>query len=216
MIFMVLVFKDSRTHAYTYLLPLMIVAGIGIDAMINWLHKVLRGKTAQIAQAAVLGIFLIFSYVSYQIFIDRDPEYPWYPKQVLGMQFDGGFVSGTFGFPYSREWRDIARWFEELPNENVMLVTNEKRQFVEFYLPSSVRNRIKYVTDNFPDDLRAPDGIYVLMVEAPQSWTSQLWGLNLRQWRERFVSVHDFVNDDGKLVASLYFFTSEQLEAEFR
>jgi 4-amino-4-deoxy-L-arabinose transferase-like glycosyltransferase len=72
MVFMVVVFKDSRTHAYTYLLPLMIVAGIGIDAMIGWLHSRFQGKTSQIAQAVVLSVFLIFSYINYGIFIDRD------------------------------------------------------------------------------------------------------------------------------------------------
>jgi hypothetical protein len=212
---MVLIFKDSRTHAYTYLLPLLIVAGIGIDVMIGWLHAVLRGRTYQIAQAAVLGIFLIFSFISYELFIDRSPEYPWYPKRVLGMQFEGGFVSGTFGFPYSREWREIGRWFEELPDEEVMLVTNEKRQFVEFYLPSKVRNRLRYVTDNVPKNVRAPDGLYILLVRAPQSWTYQLWGLNLDQWRETFVPVHEFVNDEGEVVASVYFLRPDQIELEF-
>jgi 4-amino-4-deoxy-L-arabinose transferase-like glycosyltransferase len=215
MIFMVLIFQDSRTHAYTYLLPLLIVAGIGVDAMLGWLPARLRGKTLQIAQAAVLGVFLIFSYISYEIFIDRSPEYPWYPKPVLGMQFDGGFVSGTFGFPYSREWREIGRWFEELPEQEVLLVTNEKRQFVEFYLPPKVRNRLRYVTDNVPKNVRAPDGLYILMVRAPQSWTYQLWGLNLDQWRETFVPVHEFVNDEGEVVASVYFLRPDQIEMEF-
>jgi hypothetical protein len=217
MFFMVLLFKDSRTHAYTYLLPLLIVTGIGIDVMIGWLQLLFRGRTAQIAQAAVLGIFLMFSLISYEIFIDRSPEYPWYPKRVLGMQFDGGFVSGTFGFPYAREWREIGRWFQELPNDTeVTLVTNEKRQFVEFYLPSRVRNRLRYVTDAVPQKIDAPHGLYILLVRAPQSWTYQLWGLNLDQWRETFVPVHDFVNDKGEVVASVYFLTPEQIETRFQ
>jgi 4-amino-4-deoxy-L-arabinose transferase-like glycosyltransferase len=216
LIFMVLLFKDSRTHAYTYMLPLFIVAGIGIDAMIGWLQTLFRGKTFQVAQAAVLAIFLMFSYISYAIFIDHSPEYPWYPKRVMGMQFDGGFVAGTFGFPYAREWREIGRWFEALPNnESVMLVTNEKRQFVAFYLPSNVRNRIKYVTDDFPAEIDAPHGIYILIVRGPQSWTYQLWGLNLDEWRETFIPLHDFVNDEGEIVATVYFLTPEQLETEF-
>ena len=217
LIFMVMIFKDSRTHAYTYLLPLLIVAGIGIDAMIAWLQKLLRGKSFQIAQAAVLSIFLIFSYISYEIFIDHTPEYPWNPKQVLGMKFDGGFVSGTFGFPYSREWREIGRWFEALPKEGeVMLVSNEKRQFVSFYLPSSVRNRIKYSTHEFPGQVDAPQGLYILIVHEPQSWTYQFWGLTLEGWREKFVPLHDFKNEEGKIVASVYFLTPEQLETEFQ
>ena len=216
MMFMVMIFKDSRTHAYTYIVPLLIVAGIGIDAMIGWLWMFLRGKAFQIVQAVVLGIFLLFSYISYQIFIDPNPEYPWHPKRVLGIKFDGGFVSGTFGFPYSREWREIGKWFEELPgNKDIMLVTNEKRQFVSFYMPSRVHHRNKYVTDRVPEEVDAPDGLYILMVQAPQSWTYQLWELNIDQWRENFIPMHEFVNDKGEVVASVYFLTPEQIQTEF-
>jgi hypothetical protein len=216
MIFMILVFKDSRTHAYTYLLPLMIVAGIGIDVMIGWIQNRFRGRFFQIAQAAILAIFLIFSYLSYELFIDHTPEYPWNSKRVLGMEIEGGFVSGTFGFPYAREWREIGRWFQELPNAEVMLVTNEKRQFTSFYLPSKVRNRIKYSTSEFPGDVDAPQGLYILIVHEPQSWTYQFWGLTLEGWREKFVPLQDFVNDEGKVVASVYFLTQEQLRTEFQ
>jgi hypothetical protein len=216
LIFMVMIFNDSRTHAYTYLLPLLIVAGVGIDTMMGWLQSLLRGKSFQMAQAAVLAMFLMFSYISYAIFIDHDPEYPWQPKRVLGMEFKGGFVAGTFGFPYSREWRNIGEWFERLPsNEDVILVTNEKRQFVSFYLPSKVRNRFKYSTDLFPEDIRAPHGIYILIVQEPQSWTRQLWEVSLNAWHEKFIPVQDFINEEGKVVASVYFFTPEQLATEF-
>jgi hypothetical protein len=217
MIFMILIFKDSRTHAYTYILPLLIVTGIGIDVMVGWLQKFLRGRSFKIAQAAVLATLLFFSYISYEIFVDHTPEYPWNPKQILGMKLDGGFVSGTFGFPYSREWREIGRWFQELPGDGeVMLVSNEKRQFTSFYLPSNVRNRIKYNTHEFPGEVDAPQGLYVLIVHEPQSWTYQFWGLTLGGWREKFVPLHDFVNDEGKIVASVYFLTPEQLETEFQ
>ena len=37
LIFMAVVFKDLRTHAYTYLLPLLIIAGVGIDICISWI-----------------------------------------------------------------------------------------------------------------------------------------------------------------------------------
>lgn len=216
LIFMALIFKESLTHSYTYLLPLLVVAGIGIDAIIGWLHSLLRGKSSQIAQAAVLAIFLTFSYLSYEVFIDPDPEYPWSPKEVLGMKFEGGFVVGTFGFPYAREWRDIGRWFESLQtNEDVIVVTNEKRQFVAFYLPSWVGNRYRYSLPEFSEEIRAPHGLYILIVQRPQSWMSQLWGLSLGTWREKFVPLHDFVNEEGDIVASVYFITQEQIETEF-
>jgi hypothetical protein len=78
-----------------------------------------------------------------------------------------------------------------------------------------VRNRIKYNTHEFPGQVDAPQGLYILIVHEPQSWTYQFWGLTLGGWREKFVPLHDFVNEEGKVVASVYFLTPEQLETDF-
>jgi hypothetical protein len=213
LIFMTMVFKDSRTHAYIYLLPFLIVAGMGIDTIIGWLHPLLRGKSIQIAHAIVLVIFLFFSYLSYRIFIDHNPEYPWYPKSILGMKLDGGYLAGTFGFPYSREWRDIARWFDELPAQYVFLVTNEDEDVPAFYLPSKVR--YEYISSEYPGQIQTTHGLYFLVIQRPEHWMNRLWGWSFEEWHEKFAPLHDFVNEDGKIVASVYFLTQEQIEAEF-
>ena len=213
LIFMTMVVQDSRTHAYTYLLPLLIVAGIGIDTFISWLHLLLRGKSTQIAHAIVLTIFLVFSYLSYMIFIDHDPAYPWYPKSILGMKLGGGYLAGTFGFPYSREWRDIARWFDKLPDKYVFLVTNEDLEVPAFYLPSKVR--YEYISSEFPGQIQTAHGLYFLVIQRPENWMNRLWGWPLDKWHEKFAPLHDFVNGDGKIVASVYFLTQEQIDAEF-
>jgi hypothetical protein len=220
LIFMTLIFKDSLTHAYTYLLPLLIVAGIGIDAMIGWIYSLIRGRSRQIAQAVVLAVFLIFSYINYEIYIDHDPEYPWAPKRVLGMELEEKSNSNSalsaFGFPYSRQWRDIGNWFENLQTDNdIVLVTNERSEIAEFYLPSKVIDRPKYNLREFSEDIRAPHGLYILIVQSPQTSRYQLWGLDLNEWHEKFVSLHDFTNEEGEIVASVYFLTQEQIEATF-
>lgn len=217
-IFMVLIFKESLTHAYTYLLPLVVVAGVGVDAMLSWFRRHVRGKSFQIIQASVMIVFLLFSYFSYELFIDHDPEYPWSPKRILGMELEGGFVTGTFGFPYSRAWREIGSWFENLQTDkDVIVVTNEKRQFVSFYLPPEVGNRFRYSLPDFSDEIRAPnDGLYILIVQKPQSWMYQLWGLNLDEWRERFVPLQEFANEKGEIVGSVYYLSQEEIDTEFR
>jgi 4-amino-4-deoxy-L-arabinose transferase-like glycosyltransferase len=220
LIFMTIIFKDSLTHAYTYLLPLLIVAGIGVDVMVGWIRSLFRGRSLQFAQAVILVVFLIFSYLSYEVYIDHNPEYPWNPKRVLGMELEGQSSSNdalsAFGFPYSRQWRDIGRWFENLQTDNdVVLVTNERSEIAEFYLPSKVSDRPKYNLREFSDDIRAPHGLYILVVESPQSSRYRLWGLDLDKWREKFVPLHDFMNEDGERVASVYFLTQEQIEAAF-
>jgi 4-amino-4-deoxy-L-arabinose transferase-like glycosyltransferase len=215
-IFMTLIFNDSRTHAYTYILPMLILAGVGIDTIVGWLVRLLGGQSSRAAVAAVLAVFLVLSYISYAIYIDQHPEYPWYPKRVLGMQLQGGRLTGTFGFPYLRDWREIGEWFRGLPrDEQPVVVTNEKFQFVTFYLPANVRNMYKYSEKGVPEEIRAPNGVYILIIPGPQSWLTQLWGLPLEAWHEKFVPVQDFVNENGEVVASVYFFTPEQIEKEF-
>ena len=98
----------------------------------------------------------------------------------------------------------------------MIVVTNEKRQFVSFYLPSEVGNRFKYSLPEFSDDIRAPrDGLYILLIDRPQSWMFQLWGLNLEQWREKFVPLHEFVNEKGQTIGAVYYLTQEQIDREF-
>jgi hypothetical protein len=220
LIFMTVIFKDSLTHAYTYLLPLLVVAGIGIDAMITWIHSLFRGKSLQLTQGVVLAILLIFSYFSYEVYVDHQPEYLWSPKSVLGMEINGSSSANdslsAFGFPYSREWRAIGSWFENLPTDHhASVVTNEKSEITEFYLPSKVRNLDKYSLRELPEEIRAPNGLYILIVERPQSSKNQLWGLPLNEWHDKFVPLRDFINEEGERVASVYFLTQEQIEKEF-
>jgi 4-amino-4-deoxy-L-arabinose transferase-like glycosyltransferase len=215
-IFMVLIFKDSRTHAYTFLLPLLIIAGIGIDTLIGWLRTLLRHESARIVHAIVLAVFLMFAYLSYSIFIDHDPEYPWYHKRVLGIELEesGTYLAGTFGFPYNRKWRDIASWFDRLPDQTVFLTTNEKRSIARFYLPSKVQGQ--YLFAESAEQIQTSSGLYVLIIQAPQSWIKKPWGLRLDKWPKNSVPLHDFFNEDGELVATIYFLTQEQIDTEFR
>ena len=213
LIFMALVFKDSRTHAYTYLLPLLIVAGIGIDKLVHWLQHTLRGRFIRAVNAMVLAAFLVFSYLAYDVFVDHDPEYPWQPKRILGVEAEGGFLVGTFGFPYARDWRAIATWFENLPNRDVTVVTNEKQQIARFYLPPDVQYR--YGLKEFPGRIKAPDGLYFVVIPGPQSWMDELWGWSFREWQENLAPEKNFLNEQGKVVAAVYFLTQEQLNAEF-
>jgi uncharacterized membrane protein (DUF485 family) len=213
LIFMVLIFKDSRTHAYTYLLPLVIIAGIGIDTLVRGIQRLLPGKWVSIANAVVLAAFLLFSYLAYAVFVDHDPEYPWQPKRLLGIEAKGGYLVGTFGFPYSRQWQEIAAWFDRLPNQKLTLATNEKLQIARFYLPSNVRYR--YGLEEFPGPIRVADGLYVLIIPGPQSWMDELWGWSTDEWQENLVPQTNFLNEEGKIVASVYFLTQEQINAEF-
>lgn len=212
-IFMVMIFKDSRTHAYTYLLPLLIVAGIGFETILRWSRQWLRGRFAQLVQAISLGVLLLFAYISYEVMVDHSPEYPWYPKQLLGMNLDESHVAGIFGFPYSRNWREIGQWFETLPKQDTIVVLNEKLDFPTFYLPSNIR--YKYITEESPGKIKTAQGIYILLVQNSWIRMNTLWGWSVDEWHRKLTPLHDFINQDGRIVASVYFLTPEQIDANF-
>jgi hypothetical protein len=44
---------------------------------------------------------------------------------------------------------------------------------------------------------------------------NELWGWSFDEWQERLVPQHEFLNEEGKIVASVYFLTIEQIETEF-
>jgi hypothetical protein len=213
LIFMGLIFRDSRTHAYTYLLPMMVVAGAGVDALVGWAGRLLGGKGAQASKALALVAFLIFGYLSYAVLIDHHPEYPWYPKHVLGIQLQGGELVGTFGFPYARDWRGIAAWFEALPRRQVTVVTNDNQVIAGFYLPSKAELNYRYLRS--PGHVNEPRGLYFLVVQGPQSWRDQLWGWSLDEWGQQLTPVREFRGADGQVLASIFYLTQGQLDTLF-
>jgi hypothetical protein len=214
LIFMEIIFNRSNTHAYTYFLPLMLVAGLGFETLIEMLRRFLQGPSLLVARAIVLSVLVGFGYVSYQILVDHDPEYPWYPKRVLTMDLAGGPLTGTFGFPYSRQWRAIADWVDGLPSQDKVVATNEKAEIARYYLPSNVQ--VRYISGKLPQIGRMPRGIYYLLVPGSQSWQSRLWGWSVERWHEELVPVHEFSNAEGRVVASLYYLTPDQIDAYFR
>jgi hypothetical protein len=44
---------------------------------------------------------------------------------------------------------------------------------------------------------------------------NRLWGLPLSTWHEKFHPLQDFVDQDGRRAASVYFLRQKQIEAEF-
>jgi hypothetical protein len=210
---MTVVFRDSRTHAYTYLLPMMVVAGLGVDTLIGWAGRLPRLRGTQAAKIVSIAVFLSFGYLTYSVQIDHRPEFPWFPKQVLGMQLWRGARYGNLGFPYSRRWRQIGGWFAALPRQHVKVVTNERKSIARFYLPSKVELGDPYFRS--PSHQDEPGGLYFLVVQGPLSWQDRLWGWTLEQWRKRLVPVRQFRNADGQVVASLYFLSQRQLDQLF-
>lgn len=213
LVFMELLFNDSRTHAYTYLLPGLLAAGLGVKGAIAWAERQAGSRGRLAAQAGGLLVVLLAAYGSFAVLIDHHPEYPWQPKRVLGIEMSGGNLTGTFGFPYARGWRQIGAWFDSLGEQPVTVVTNEKPEIAGFYLPST--DVIRYSSLDAPETPPTDVAVYVLQVAGPQSWFDRLWGWPLTRWTTELAPIKVFLDDQGQPTAWVWLLTRDQVSSSF-
>ena len=208
LIFIEAILKDSGTHAYSYFIPLLIFAGIGLQWVVSGVKRRFGQVAHRTARMLVLALLLVNTLASYLLFIDHSPEYPWWPKTVLGTTLPGGHPMNIFGFPYDRDWPEVGQWFAPISEHGKVVVTNEKPLIASFYLPDTIR--YAYISSNAPDPLPNAGGLYFVVVDHPQSGMQRLWGWTTSEWRDRLTPTQTFVNAQGQPVAWIYFLTDEQ------
>lgn len=214
LIFIEAIFSDSRASMYTYLLPLSLIAGIGFDSLLDWIEELSRRQLVRVVHAGMLGLFIALAYVSYSLVVDHTPEYPWQSKTVLGLRAKGGYLNGLFGVPYWRGWRDMGAWLSASPLPGRVVATNEKLVIAQFYLPAGIK--YKYIWRDSLQDLPREDGVFVLVINHPQSFMNRLWGWSFEEWHDKLPSLYDSVNENGEIVASIYYVNSYEMREEFR
>ncbi len=214
LLFIELVFKDFRASAYDYILPLCLVAGIGLDSLVVWVKAKWRPAWSWAAQGMILAVLLALGHVTFELLVDHNPEYPWEPKTIAGMTVPGGNFNGFFGLPYNRDWRAIGDWFDGLPGDGQVVVTNEKLAIAMFYLPDDVR--FKYIWRDAPDSLPEDPALYFLVIDRPQSWIDQVWGRTATGWQALFTPAEIFYSESGTPVAWVYRLDHAQLSQLLR
>jgi len=214
LLFMEMLLSDSGTHPYTYFLPLLLIGGIGLAMAVGWVKGWFGIWGFRTARTIVLAVLLLNAYASTMLFVNHSPEYPWWPKTVLGTTLPGGHPMNIFGFPYNREWRAVQTWFAPLSGQNKVVVTNEKPVIASFYLPSSIR--YDYRWSGTPEALPNASGLYFLVVDHPQSGMDHLWGWTELEWQEKLTPTQTFYNPQGQPVAWIYFLTREARSQLFR
>ncbi len=213
LVFMELIFRNSRTHAYTYFLPLMLIAGLGLSGLTSWTRRRWGPRIGSAVRGAVLVVLVLNAYASYALLVNHTPEYPWQPKTVLGTNMPGGYLTGTFGFPYNRDWRAVGAWFAALPRQDKVVVTNESPEIAGFYLPAKIHLVDIHLE---PPERTDPEmGVYVIIVPDPQSWEYRVWGWSLDEWHQRLHPTATFVNAQGEPSVWLFFLTYDQIRALF-
>jgi 4-amino-4-deoxy-L-arabinose transferase-like glycosyltransferase len=181
------------THIYTYLIPAMILMGYGIDKA----FEVIKNKALQIlGYTALCGLTLFLFLQANAIFVDHTKEYPWEDKKFLVFTLirpSPVFHLSMFGFPYNREWKQIAEFLNQNPddyystNERVTVTRyliknpkdgNQARYFVFIENPQMFTNDISnsrartFIANNKPiKEIKTQSGNKVLIYEIPKNFS---------------------------------------------
>jgi 4-amino-4-deoxy-L-arabinose transferase-like glycosyltransferase len=131
-----LVMTDPRTHFYTYLIPFLVFAAIGLDVIGSTIERLQpkAGRSIALSSSAILFLFLFP--LSHAVFIDRQAEYPWEPKKFLFWEINTERVPGMMGFQYFCDWKEINHFFDKQSRaDNVRFISNDKALIASFYVP---------------------------------------------------------------------------------
>jgi len=157
-IFMEGIVESPGTHTYTYLIPVMGIAGLGMNYLLQ-----LFTKKIYIYAISIIFVFISFHQFlqSYVLYVEHKTEYPWQEKKYLyfdlksiSQRENRKYYMSVFGFPYNRSWMEIKKFLiEKRGNYD----SSEKSTIGNFYLKN-----LRY-KDN--------SNIYI-EVELPQSFSN--------------------------------------------
>ena len=171
------------THIYTYLIPVMILMGFGIDKLMEMTtKKYLIG----IGDSLMLLLFLFLALQTNTIFVDHKGEYPWQEKKFLIFTLNKPtpiFHLSMFGFPYNREWQEISKILES--DQTSYFSTNERVALTRFYL------------NNPKDNNKAKFFVYI---ENPQTFTNEITNPRTKSWASKNSPIKEFTTVSGNKV----------------
>ena len=157
--------KDPRTHVYTVFMPGFVLAGYGLYSLESLL------KTKKILYITFFLVF--FSYFLYlsgmywMIFVNKNPEYPWWKKHYFGRlvyrvhRVRYKKIDGVFGFNQYRHWEEVRDLYDKGCLQG-SYSSNEKNSITKFYMGF----------DQFTKDEEAfkVGADTLIVVEGPHSW----------------------------------------------
>ncbi|HSB89669.1 MAG TPA: glycosyltransferase family 39 protein, partial [Anaerolineales bacterium] len=109
--FYMLLGGQPRSHVYMYVLPALVLAGLGIDTILSRLKPGLWSLGGQAVMASVL---IAFTAICYYMLVDHTVEHPWEKKTIFGYELPNlvrARVQGVFGFPYRRGLDQVGEMF---------------------------------------------------------------------------------------------------------
>ena len=197
--------KNPGTHFYNFLLPLIILSGIGAGTLFSLF------KFTKYLVAPVLLVIVSFLYFqTYILFVDHSVEYPFEDKVVLKIpnfyKMDGYFLNlvaqgienikpdymrgsyvPLFGFTHHRFWNEISTFINGqnvINHEKLKYITNEDKTVSERYMDT------KYGLDG---------GFYAVGIKRPMNFVQNFRFTNYPHKK----LVHTF-SQNGEVVVAIY------------
>jgi len=163
--------RKPGTHIYNFVLPVTILAGLGIAGVIHAFPR----WTKILPVMLLIPVFTFLGYQSYFIFVDHVDEYPWeqkvYFEELRTKYPNNNYVKKLpvlitpeytieqklplFGFPHYRHWDDINTYVNsrnDETGEDYGYISNEDKTISEWYMDA------KY---------RVTGGFYIIAVKHP-------------------------------------------------
>lgn len=179
------------THIYTYLIPVFILMGIGMEYLENaWTRLTAKMRVLKpelIKNVLVGGLFIFLGLQSYTIFVDNSKEYPWQSKSFFIWTLpvpSHAFNLSLFGFPYFRDWESIGRFVSS--DKNVTAYTSNERESITRYYVKLDKN-----TDNAG---------YFIYIRHPQTFTEAIVSPKALYWANNHQPIYTYSKGGTDLV----------------
>lgn len=179
--------KDPRTHVYISMIPAFILAGYGVSVFWNLIKNSYYKIVVILAVSLSLFYILVFNW---QVFVNKNPEYPWFQKEIFGSSMYvtpkeyHNKVEGVFGFNNRRHWREVRDLYDRgclVGRYN----SNEKNSVTSFYLGENQKaDLVRGLVVNSPT---------LIVIEGPHSW---MYRSPSKQPDSDYLPIISFKNND--------------------
>lgn len=180
------------THVYTYLLPLFIIVGLGVEFSYDIVVKLLHPSIGRVLFS--IGAVLLFTFItlqSYAIFVDHNHEYPWEDEKFFVWTLakpSAVYHLSLFGFPYYRHWDEIRAFVESRPDVQ-FYSCNERASIARYFVPLTKKSS---------------DSLFYVHINRPQSFLDNLVDERVKDWVRVFEPDIAFYDNKGVLQSEVF------------
>jgi len=106
------VMLNPGTHVHNYVLPLIVLAGLGFQHLATAV-----GKYKPLLTSVAVGVLVAVACIQTWVYVPKfNKGYPWQPSRLLSFSCDrvlNSYHLYLYGFPYNRGWDEVGTYFAD-------------------------------------------------------------------------------------------------------